>query len=172
MLALIVILLGPDRPGIIEHFAACVAEHGGNWTESRLARLAGKFAGVMRVDVPPDQFEALRAALERLDPAVHVQVEPADEHVELPDQRSVKLEIIGQDRPGIVHGVTQALRERGINVEELQTTVRNAPMSGELMFYGTAQLAVPKATDIDELHDRLDEIAERLHLDISIQMKV
>src|SRR5581483_12122181 len=63
---LVVMLIGPDRPGLVQALAAVIAEHGGNWLEGRMAQLAGKFAGILRIEVAPESLRALTSALERL----------------------------------------------------------------------------------------------------------
>src|SRR4051812_3506563 len=40
---LVMTIIGPDRPGLVELLASLVAEHGGNWLESRMSHLAGQF---------------------------------------------------------------------------------------------------------------------------------
>ena len=42
-------IIGRDRPGLVESVAQVVAAHGGNWLESRMSRLGGHFAGILRV---------------------------------------------------------------------------------------------------------------------------
>ena len=42
---LVMTVLGNDRPGLVRSLADTVASHGGNWLESRMARLAGQFPG-------------------------------------------------------------------------------------------------------------------------------
>ena len=49
---LVMTVIGQDRPGLVESVAALVAENGGNWLESRMSRLGGHFAGILRVEVP------------------------------------------------------------------------------------------------------------------------
>ena len=49
--SLILTLIGPDRPGLVSAVSACAGAHGANWMESRLTRLAGQFAGVVRLEV-------------------------------------------------------------------------------------------------------------------------
>jgi glycine cleavage system regulatory protein len=44
---LIITFTGPDRPGVVDRLAGVVSQHGGNWEESRMARLAGSFAGIV-----------------------------------------------------------------------------------------------------------------------------
>ena len=63
---LVMTVIGPDRPGLVDSVAALVAEHGGNWLESRMSRLGGHFAGILRVDVPGENEPELVAGLKIL----------------------------------------------------------------------------------------------------------
>ena len=45
-------VIGRDRPGLVQRLASLVADHGGNWLESRMSRLGGEFAGILRLTVP------------------------------------------------------------------------------------------------------------------------
>lgn len=67
MIDFVLTLIGPDRPGIVDSVSEVVVANGGNWLESRMAHLAGKFAGVLRVEVPEEQAAALEVALGRLE---------------------------------------------------------------------------------------------------------
>ena len=67
MPSLVMTLIGADRPGLVRSVAATVTEHGANWLESRMARLAGQFAGILRVDVPENRADGLVQALQQLD---------------------------------------------------------------------------------------------------------
>src|SRR6187455_3077209 len=78
MTNLVLTLLGPDRPGLVELVASVIAAHGGNWLESRMSHLAGKFAGILRAELPPDRLEAALAALAALEArGLKVIAEPA-----------------------------------------------------------------------------------------------
>ncbi|MCB9653984.1 MAG: hypothetical protein H6729_07655 [Deltaproteobacteria bacterium] len=66
---LVITLVGADRRGIVDQVARTVAELGGNWEESRMTRLAGTFAGILKVSVNASQADALVAALGTLGPS-------------------------------------------------------------------------------------------------------
>jgi len=66
MESLVVTVIGKDRPGLVESVSAAVEAHGGSWVESRMSHLAGHFAGILRVSVPPANVDALIEALEAL----------------------------------------------------------------------------------------------------------
>jgi glycine cleavage system regulatory protein len=152
---LVMTVIGPDRTGLVEAVAKVVAEHGGNWLESRMCRLGGNFAGIVRVAVPTTQREALGAALGKLSGltiVVH-----GDEPVPSAAQAVlVSLEVVGQDRPGIVRELTRALSAQGINVEELATECVSAPMSGEALFQARAKILVPANVALDKLRQTLE----------------
>ncbi len=48
--SLVMTVIGPDRPGLVQLVAACVADHGGNWLESRMCDLE-KIAADLMVDL-------------------------------------------------------------------------------------------------------------------------
>jgi glycine cleavage system regulatory protein len=152
---LVMTVLGPDRTGLVEAVAQVVAEHGGNWLESRMCRLGGEFAGIVRVAVPQAQQQALEAALGKL--AGLTIVVRGDEPIQSAMPAGlVSLEVVGQDRPGIVREITRALSAQGINVEELVTECVSAPMSGELLFQARAKILVPANVALDKLRQTLE----------------
>src|SRR5262249_62412332 len=63
MTDIVLTLIGTDRPGLVEAVAGIIAAHGGNWLESRMTHLAGKFAGILRAELPPDRATAALEAL-------------------------------------------------------------------------------------------------------------
>ena len=49
---IVLTLIGPDRPGLVEALSDEIARVGGNWEQSRMARLADQFAGILCVSLP------------------------------------------------------------------------------------------------------------------------
>ena len=160
---------GPDRPGLVEALSQVVANHRGSWLESRMARLAGHFAGVLRVSVPEEQVGALTRTLQSLDPeSLQVSVVRSELDPPVSDGRKLRLEILGSDRPGIVRDISQALADRGINVDELRTEIMSAPMSGELLFLANAELLIPVDLNLDLLRKDLEALAHELMVDVDL----
>jgi len=164
----VITILGTDEPGLIEALASAVADHGGNWVESRLSRLAGQFAGVIRVDVAPDRAGGLEDALRRF-ADLHVVIQPAASTTEpRPAGRTLFLELLGHDRPGIVREVSHAIAALGINVEELETECTSAPWTGDPLFKATARLALGPEISLDQLREDLETVAQELTLEIDL----
>jgi glycine cleavage system regulatory protein len=47
-LSLVLTVIGDDRPGLVERLSAAIGKHGGNWLQSSMSHLSGKFAGIVR----------------------------------------------------------------------------------------------------------------------------
>jgi glycine cleavage system regulatory protein len=163
---LVMTLIGPDRTGLVESVARAVAGHGGNWLESRMCRLGGEFAGILRVEIPAEHKAALLAALQKI-PGLNVVVQPDSKAAPATPGRQTRLEIVGHDRPGIVHDITRVLAGAGVNVEEFSSEVGSAPMSGEALFKATARLQLPGRCNLASLKRDLETIAADLLVEVS-----
>ena len=64
---LVITVFAPDKAGQDERIAQCIAEHGGNWLESRMSRMAGQFAGIVRLGVSAEAHDELVNALKDLE---------------------------------------------------------------------------------------------------------
>jgi glycine cleavage system regulatory protein len=165
---LIFTVTAPDKPGLVEQIASCIANHGGNWLESRMAHLAGQFAGIVRVDVPAESQNDLRSALQGLSHGIRVQfADVGGEPVSY--SKPITMELVGNDRPGIVRDVTRLLSEQGVNVERLVTSVEPAPMSNETLFRAQALLGLPVNLSLDALQERLETLADELMVELKIK---
>ena len=168
MAQLIVSFIGEDRPGLVQALSDIVAGHGGNWEESRMVHLGGHFSGCARVDIDAPRADALQAALAETEDLT-VTVRPALAAVPAEGMLEMKLDIVGPDRKGILRDVTTELGERQINVQEMNTSVGPASMSGSPTFSATASVMVPSSLDLAELDSRLSGIAENLGVDILLE---
>ena len=169
--SLVITIIGPDRPGLVETLSLAVSDHGGNWTQSRMAHLAGQFAGILHVTVPEDSAEDFREALDRLCDSGDLQITVVKEAVGRAAKAggiALNLELVGQDRIGIVKEISRALASHGINVEELETECESAPWSGEMLFKAHASLFAPAGVDTDELQRDLEAIAHDLMVEVSL----
>jgi glycine cleavage system regulatory protein len=155
---------------LVEAVAEVVAAHGGNWLESRMARLAGKFAGILRIEVASDKAAALQAALAELDArGLKVVGGPSGgDQVASTSGRTLDLELVGLDRPGIVREISQLLATSGANVEELSTDRTSAPMSGEMLFRAKARVCLPNHADLASLRGALERLASDLMIEIRL----
>ncbi len=163
---LVLTVIGDDRPGLVGELSAAIAAHQGNWLESSMSHLAGKFAGIVKVAVPGTQAEALKAALGRLAALKVVAESAAGKSV--PAGRRLKLALVGHDRIGIVREVSQVLAKHAVNVENLETHTASAPMSAEILFHCEADLTAAPDFNARALKAELEKLSDDLMVDISL----
>lgn len=168
MIDLVLTLIGPDKPGIVDSVAAAVADHGGNWLDSRMAHLAGKFAGVLCVEVDEGRAAELEAALARLAADGLTIVVERSAPVAAPLQRATEIELTGLDRPGLLHEVSALLASSRINIEELDTDRAMAAHSGEPIFHARLRVAIPESVDLATVRRGLERLAGDLMVEIRL----
>ena len=131
-----------------------------------MCRLGGEFAGIVRVAVPKAQRRALEVSLGQL-AGLTIVVHGDEPAPSAAPAVLVGLEVVGQDRPGIVREITRALTAQGINVEELATECVSAPMSGEALFQARAKISVPAGVALDKLRQTLENGLSGLSVELS-----
>jgi glycine cleavage system regulatory protein len=170
---LVMTVIGADRPGLVQMVAACVADHGGNWLESRMCRLGGQFAGILRVEVPTARRDELVDALRQLEVdglnvIIHGEVGASERLIEQKEGTLVTVELVGTDRPGILRSVSGVFAAHAVNVEELASERVNAPMDGGVLFQARAIIHVPTDVKLGALRADLEKIAADLMVDLKL----
>lgn len=168
---LVLTVIGDDRPGLVEQLSTAISAHQGNWLESSMSRLAGKFAGILKVSVPAERAAALQDELGRLS-LLKVTVETSPAPAQAPAGRRLRLALVGHDRIGIVREVSQVLARHGVNVEELATHTASAPMSAAILFHAQVSLLAGPELDVASLTGALERLSDDLMVDISLDEKL
>ena len=167
--SLVVTVMGTDRPGIVSALAERAQRFGANWSASHMARLAGEFAGMVQIQVAPENAEALTQALQGLESAgLRVVVARSDASAVPAGMRRHQLDLVGSDRVGIVSQLTRVLADRGISIEQLHTEVLHEAGASAPRFQVRSQLLVPQAVDVAALRAELGALASTMQLDVSL----
>ena len=186
----VITVLSNDKPGVIDALAQCAKQHGGNWLESKLAQMAGKFVGVIRISVDKSEFEALTQSLNLLKSqgiyttceAIYKDIEAHTNAKEINGSDSniahlrASFHAIGPDRKGIIKELSSAFLAKNINVDTLETKLSSMPYSGDPLFEAAGTVDIPEGGGnndkrLNELHQQLDDIADDLGIDISLSIK-
>lgn len=158
-----------DRPGVVEALADCVKRCEGNWLESNMAQLAGKFTGNVQLSVAEDYADKLLDDLNKFNaPNFQLITTKVTPEISTLPQLHWNFTIYGNDRPGIVREVTQAFANRHINLEKLQSRCTSMPHIGTPLFEAEGRLTFPDNTDFEELENCLDKISDELAIDIQL----
>jgi len=168
---LVLAVIGRDRPGLVSAVSEVVTAGGGNWLDTRMASLAGQFAGILLVSVPVGKADALAASLKTLEvQGLKLIIEKAGDPEVLapPTGRTMALELIGLDRPGIVRDLSRVLSAQGVSISELETERVAGSFSGEPMFKARARLQLPDGLGDETLRRSIESLANELMVDLNL----
>ena len=170
MTTLILTVAGADRPGLVAAVADVVDAHGGNWENSSLAELSGTFAGVIEVSVPADRADELQSALRGLQGQglLTLAVLTGSAASSAEEDQLLTVQVLGNDRPGIVREVSTVLNAHELSIEELATETRDAAMAGGRLFEASVTARVTASVDLEALRADLERLASEIQVDISL----
>ena len=172
---LVVTLIGPDRRGIVADVTEVINEHHASIKESRMTRLGGEFAIIMLVSVPSEQKELCAAALQKFDEEeLTVSIRKTDLSRPEKFKGFVPYEVLvwGADLPGIVHTIAEYLTEEKVQVEDVETHVTQAPITGTPLFSMTAFVQAPPELTLPELREKLEDVGDELGVDIDVKLRM
>jgi glycine cleavage system regulatory protein len=155
-----------DQPGIVQTLAETIAAHGGNWLDSSMSHLGGKFAGIVLLEVSERRERELEDALRSLD---RRGLQIAFERTGPARPRSghyVMVNIIANDRSGIVGEISSLLARHAINIEKLSTSVADTPMSSGHLFKARFQANLPADMSYDDLQHVLESASDDLMVEL------
>ena len=165
---LVMTVLGNDRPGLVRSLADTVASHGGNWLESRMARLAGQFAGIVRIECPADTADALIQQLQTPGSSGLTVLAVREDLSEPLARRTLVVDVVGNDRPGIVRELSAAVANAGGNIEELTTGLESAPMGGQAMFRAHGIISIPETAEAAVFAAAIESLGGDLTVDVAL----
>lgn len=170
--SLVLTVIGRDRPGIVNLISDVAQRFGANWAGSRMASLAGQFAGIVHFQVPDKNVASLAEALRGVGSSdLQIVIAMGDSSVLETAPRIVRLELVGNDRPGIVRDLSGSLARCGVSIEELHTEFVSAPMSADPLFKVNALLAVPRGLSDAELKRELETLATEMMVDFELEAR-
>jgi glycine cleavage system regulatory protein len=166
--SLVLTIVGPDRPGLVNLISDRATAHDANWLESRMANLAGQFTGIVLLQVPDAKVDAFASSLAELEHrGLHVLVSRGEILAPIATRR-LNLELMGHDRPGIVREISGVLAHYGVSIDEFVTDCVSGSMSGGTLFRARARLLVPAGADIHALRRALEDLANELIVDVTL----
>lgn len=167
--SLIITVLGSDQTGIVSSISEILEAHQSSWSESRISHLAGKVAGILQVSVPDTRIESLTIALDEFQSdELKITIETAQKELGHKTTKTLNIELLCQDRIGIVHDVTERLAKLNVNIEELDSQLKEASMAGGMLFSAELTLGLPEDVDADAVEDCLEEMSDQFMIDINL----
>jgi methionyl-tRNA formyltransferase len=120
-------------------------------------------------EVPREHADALAGALRQLESSgLQVLIARSDGATVQDTLRGFELELVGEDRVGIVNGLTRMLAERGVSIENIHTEIVRSGVSGKQTFKVGAHLLLPASLPAEQLRRDLGTLASEMMLDIAL----
>ncbi len=168
---LIVNAIGPDRPGIVGQFTGHLHAGGANVLDSRMVNLRGQFAIIVLFEAEDEAATALRQSLPALaeEMGLRLTITGAEPHTQPLQGIPFRLKTYSMDQPGIVHRVSDVLRARGVNIEDLAARQESAPFMGTSLFLMEMKVTVPPDVPIRELRSELQSLCDSLNCDVDFE---
>jgi len=167
--------IGHDRPGFVADLAELIYECDCNLEDSSMTILGAEFAVLLLLSGQGADVERrLSAACKRLEWEKRLTVffRPLEEepmrHGAGARITPYEIHATGVDKAGIVARVARCLADHGVNITQMQTHARPEPGSGVTIYTMQISMDVPAAVDIRTLHERLERIADELHIHIDL----
>jgi glycine cleavage system transcriptional repressor len=162
--------IGRDRPGIVAAISRALLELEGNIEDSQMSILRGHFAVMLIVRLPdtaePGDLEGrLQQVRQQLDLEA-IAVNRVDDLGVAAARPSHVITVYGADHPGIVHGVSTALAERGVNITDLETRLAGA--ADPPLYLMIMEVAIPAGAEAD-LEAALSEVGTEAKVEVSIR---
>ncbi len=168
VVTLVTTFMADDKPGLVSLLSKTISAHEGNWLDSSLSRLGGKFTGIVVIQVAAEKAQTLSEALTALRSKGIALMCETSSAVDLDtDHTEIVLDLVGHDKTGIVRDISSVLAQHNANVIELSSELVPGSMSSELLFKAKGRVTVPAQVDVDQLQDALEAIASDLLVDIS-----
>src|SRR4051794_12075354 len=169
---LIINALGPDRPGIVGQVTGHLHAAGANVLDSRMVNLRGQFALILLVEAPPTALEKIHQSLPPLAEKIGLRLTLTDGAIaNAAPIKGIpfKLKTYSLDQPGIIHKISDLLREQGVNIEELSARQESAPFAGDLLFLMEMRITIPANVSIQSVRSKVQAMCDTLNCDLDFE---
>ena len=158
---------GQDKQGIVSEISSLINYHKANIETSRMIRLGNDFAMLILIDIDTKKITGLKKDLDKIS---HLKINITETRDQITEYKNkLHLHINGADNEGIVYSFTNYLLELNINIEEVNTTIKNAPMSATPLFMMDLIIGSKSKINKQELNEKLNEISEKLGVEVVIK---
>ena len=169
MNSLIISAVGSDRPGIVSELSGAITSHGGNIKKSRMTRLGSDFTIIMLVTVDTKWKESLVVALQTIK-ELSITTKGTEPNTAVIAAENCQIFLSGADNEGIVKVLSKYLKEKSINIIEMDTHISQAPISGSPLFNLNASVSIPREVDGRDIQSDLSQISKELGVEIHLNI--
>ena len=152
-------IVGDDRPDIIKALAKTTHDLGGEWIKSKVARLDGQFAAIMKVAIDEAQKAKLNETLTQEFADLTFTNAPARE-VQSEHTNILDLVLDCDDRPGLTHEITRVLYDLNLRPENLEVSRVPIFQMGKTVYSAKMRVGLPDTLSKDALSAALKKVCD------------
>ena len=162
--------MGPDRPGLAKEISEFFTARGINIERFRGCVLGNEFGMIILTSGNTDDIERLINELDSLREKtgldIYIRKTKAPSHRDVLPSIPYKLIATSIDHPGIVHKICKVLHQKGINIDDISSSVDHNPVTGANIFQMICYFSLPPAVKIIELKKDFSRISDEDNIDI------
>lgn len=172
----VISVIGRDRPGIVANISKVLYFNKGNIEELTQTAIKGQFAMILIATLLKEEAlfelkEELQSLAADLDLNINLRLLEETELVPYsagPTEPFV-LTVRGEDRPGLVYGITEILAEHGINITNLDAqTMQIGDKLEYIQFY---EVDIPQTLDYRMIQEKLQRRGAEMGVKVDLQHK-
>ena len=169
MKKIIINAFGPDKTGIVYQLSKIILALNGNIENSKMIRMESDFAILMLVAISKENINKLENKLNEIND-LKIYIKETDKFNKNIKYIKYTFAINVADNEGIIYSFTELFKNKKINIEKMETEIKNAPISGFPMFILRSIIKIPNDLDIDDLKISLKRIAKPNNVDYVLEL--
>ena len=157
---------GPDKIGLVSSLSKKITNSGSNINESRMIKLGDHFAIILSISTLLNQTE-MKEILSNQDLTFTIKskFKKTDQTSEF---KVKKFLLKGADNEGLVYHLTNFFSEHRINIQNLNSNVTQAPVTGINLFEIDGEIKIPKNISINFIENQFLKIENKLSVDLKL----
>ena len=158
---------GPNKSGIVSELSKKINLCNGNIETSRMIQIENEFSILVMISIPKEKINKLKDEINNIK---YLRIDITELSIINKDEYNYKYHLLisGADNEGIVYQFSKLLSSLKINIEEINTNIINAPVSGTPIFMMDAIIGSISIIDESDFQDKLNAIAERLGVEANL----
>ena len=168
MKKIILYATGKDQTGIISDISEKINLLNGNIETSKMIKLEEVFNVLALISIDENRIKELEESLKSIN-GLDVKLNKVSINSKTNDKDVYKFSLKGADSEGIVYTFTNYLQNQKINIKDLETEIKNAPVTGYPLFFLTATILIPNKLSSENIRKKLIELSHKHNVAIKLE---
>ncbi|MAV59579.1 MAG: hypothetical protein CMG07_06515 [Candidatus Marinimicrobia bacterium] len=157
---------GHDKIGLVSSLSKKITTSGSNINESRMIKLGDHFAIILSISTLLNQTE-IKKILSNQDLTFTIK-NKFKKTKQLSEFKFKKFLLKGTDNEGLLYHLTSFFSEHHINIQNLNSNIIQAPITGINLFEIDGEIKIPKNISISFIENQFLKIESKLSVDLKL----